>query len=62
MGEKTMSEEQINDICKAFVYGRTIEDIAAVEELPVEDVKQLLSDNTEKVQELKTFYKSMGVI
>jgi hypothetical protein len=56
------TEPQINEICKAFVYGRTIEDIAAVEELPVEDVKQLLSDNAEKVQELKTFYKSMGVI
>lgn len=62
MDIKTLTEPQINEICKAFVYGRTIEDIAAVEELPVEDVKQLLSDNAEKVQELKTFYKSMGVI
>lgn len=59
---KTLSEPQVNEICKAFVYGRTIEDIAAVEELPVEDVKQLLSDNAEKVQELRQFYKSMGVI
>lgn len=57
-----LTEPQINEICKAFVYGRTIEDIAAVEELPIEDVKQLLSDNAEKVQQLKTFYKSMGVI
>lgn len=62
MGIKNLTEPQINEICKAFVYGRTIEDIAAVEELPVEDIKQLLSDNAEKVQELKTFYKSMGVI
>ena len=62
MDKKNLTEPQINEICKAFVYGRTIEDIAAVEELPVEDVKQLLSDNAEKVQELKTFYKSMGVI
>lgn len=62
MDIKNLTEPQINEICKAFVYGRTIEDIAAVEELSVEDVKQLLSDNTEKVQELKTFYKSMGVI
>jgi DNA-directed RNA polymerase specialized sigma24 family protein len=62
MDIKNLTEPQINEICKAFVYGRTIEDIAAVEELPVEDVKQLLSDNAEKVQELKTFYKSMGVI
>ena len=59
---KALSEPQVNEICKAFVYGRTIEDIAAVEELPVEDVKQLLSDNAEKVQELRHFYKSMGVI
>lgn len=57
-----LSEPQINEICKAFVYGRTAEDIASVEELPVEDVKQLLKDNAEKVQELKTFFKSMGVI
>lgn len=62
MDIKNLTEPQINEICKAFVYGRTIEDIAAVEELPVEDIKQLLSDNAEKVQELKTFYKSMGVI
>ena len=62
MDIKNFTEPQINEICKAFVYGRTFEDIAAVEELPVEDVKQLLSDNAEKVQELKTFYKSMGVI
>lgn len=59
---KILSEPQVNEICKAFVYGRTIEDIAAVEELPVEDVKQLLSNNAEKVQELRQFYKSMGVI
>lgn len=62
MDIKNLTEPQTNEICKAFVYGRTIEDIAAVEELPVEDVKQLLSDNAEKVQQLKTFYKSMGVI
>ncbi len=59
---KNLTEPQINEICKAFVYGRTIEDISAVEGLPVEDVKQLLSDNAEKVQELRQFYKSMGVI
>jgi hypothetical protein len=62
MVKAEISEPQINEICKAFVYGRTIEDIAAVEELPVTDVAQLLKDNAEKVQELKTFYKSMGVI
>ena len=62
MDIKNLTEPQINEICKAFVYGRTIEDIASIEELSVEDVKQLLNDNAEKVQELKTFYKSMGVI
>lgn len=62
MDIKNLTEPQINEICKAFVYGRTAEDIAAVEKLPVEDVKQLLSNNAEKVQELRQFYKSMGVI
>jgi hypothetical protein len=62
MDIKNLSEPQINEICKAFVYGRTIEDIASIEQLPVTDVAQLLKDNAEKVQELKTFYKSMGVI
>ena len=57
-----LTEPQINEICKAFVYGRTVEDIASIEQLPVTDVAQLLKDNAEKVQELKTFYKSMGVI
>lgn len=62
MDIKNLTEPQINEICKAFVYGRTIEDIANIEQLPVTDVAQLLKDNAEKVQELKTFYKSMGVI
>ena len=62
MDIKNLTEPQINEICKAFVYGRTIEDIASIEQLPVTDVAQLLKDNAEKVQELKTFYKSMGVI
>lgn len=62
MDIKTLTEPQINEICKAFVYGRTVEDIASIEQLPVTDVAQLLKDNAEKVQELKTFYKSMGVI
>ena len=62
MDIKKLTEPQINEICKAFVYGRTIEDIASIEQLPVTDVAQLLKDNAEKVQELKTFYKSMGVI
>ena len=62
MDIKNLSEPQINEICKAFVYGRTIEDIASIEQLPVTDVAQLLKDNAEKVQQLKTFYKSMGVI
>ena len=62
MDIKNLTEPQINEICKAFVYGRTIEDIANIEQLPVTDVAQLLKDNAEKVQQLKTFYKSMGVI
>ena len=62
MGIKNLTEPQINEICKAFVYGRTIEDIASIEQLPVTDVAQLLKENAEKVQQLKTFYKSMGVI
>jgi hypothetical protein len=62
MDIKNLTEPQINEICKAFVYGRTVEDIASIEQLPVTDVAQLLKDNAEKVQELKTFYKSMGVI
>jgi hypothetical protein len=62
MDIKNLTEPQVNEICKAFVYGRTIEDIASIEQLPVTDVAQLLKDNAEKVQQLKTFYKSMGVI
>lgn len=62
MDIKNLTEPQINEICKAFVYGRTVEDIASIEQLPVTDVAQLLKDNAEKVQQLKTFYKSMGVI
>ena len=61
MDIKNLTEPQKNEICKAFVYGRTTEDIAAVEKLPVEDVKQLLSDNAEKVRQLRQFFKAMGM-
>ena len=62
MDVKNLTESQINEICKAFVYGRTIVDIASIEHIPATDVAQLIKDNSEKVQELKTYYKSMGAI
>lgn len=57
-----LSEPQINEICKAFVYGRTAKDIAEIEELSEEDVMQILKDNSKTVQTLNTYYKTMGVI
>lgn len=57
-----MSENQTNELCKAFVLGKTIEDISVIEEIPVEQVRQILNDNPEKIQELKQFYKTLGVI
>lgn len=62
MDVKNLTEPQINEICKAFVYGRTIEDIASIEHIPIAEVTQLIKNSTEKVQELKAYYKSMGVI
>lgn len=62
MDIKNLTEPQINEICKAFVNGHTTADIAVIEDIPEKDVKQILKDNNEKVQQLKTFYKSMGVI
>jgi hypothetical protein len=59
---KALTEPQINEICKAFVYGRTAADIAMIEELPEEDVMQILKDNNETVQALNTYYKTIGVI
>ena len=56
-----MNDCQISEICKAFVYGETIERIAEVEGHSVDEVKKILTDNTELVQELKQFYKSMGL-
>ena len=63
MSDKTvnLTEPQVNEICKAFVYGRTIEDIAEIENIPADDVKQILAENSEQVQQLKQFYKSMGL-
>lgn len=54
-----MSDLQINELCRAFVCGATIETIAEVENMSVEDVKTILTDNTDTVQELKKFYKTM---
>ena len=56
-----MNDCQISEICKAFVYGETIERISEVEGYSVDEVKQVLTDNAELIQELKQFYKTMGV-
>lgn len=56
-----ITENKLNEICRAFAMGWTIDHIAIVEAVPEEQVRQILNDNTERIQELKLFYKAMEV-
>ena len=56
-----ISDDIVNNICKSFAMGWTIEHIANIEQLPIDEVKQVLNDNADRVKELKIFYKAMEV-
>lgn len=48
-----MSNEQINEICKAFASGMASVQIAEIEGLSVEQVEIIVNDNPGKVAEIK---------
>lgn len=58
---KDLTEDQINMICREFAFGRTVENISVIEQLPAEKIKQILTDNAEKVRQLRQFFKAMGM-
>ena len=58
---KNLTEQQVDEICREFAFGRTVENISAIEQLPVNDIKSILTDNADKVRQLKQFYKAMDM-
>lgn len=57
-----LSENQINEICKASVYGISVETIATTENLEVAQVQTILESEKSRIEELTEHYKTMEVI
>lgn len=54
-----ISEQEKNEIIKSFAFGMTYDEISDVYEIDLTDVKKLLTDNADKVNKIKSYYKKM---
>ena len=54
-----ISEQEKNEIFKSFAFGMTYYAISDVYEIDLTDVKKLLTDNADKVNKIKSYYKKM---
>ena len=54
-----ISEQEKNEIFKSFAFGMTHDEISDVYEIDLTDVKKLLTDNADKVNKIKSYYKKM---
>lgn len=54
-----ISEQEKNEIFKSFAFGMTYYEISDVYEIDLTDVKKLLTDNADKVNKIKSYYKKM---
>lgn len=48
-----------NEIFKSFAFGMTYDEISDVYEINLTDVKKLLTDNADKINKIKSYYKKM---
>lgn len=60
--DNLLSEPQINEVCKAIVYGRTFEDISTIMQIPIDVVKEISANESERIAQLKQYYSEMEVI
>lgn len=54
-----ISEQEKNEIFKSFAFGMIYDEISDVYEIDLTDVKKLLTDNADKVNKIKSYYKKM---
>lgn len=54
-----ISEQEKNEIFNSFAFGMTYDEISDVYEIDLTDVKKLLTDNADKVNKIKSYYKKM---
>ena len=47
------------EIFKSFAFGMTYDEISDVYEINLTDVKKLLTDNADKINKIKSYYKKM---
>lgn len=55
-----MTDEWKSEILKAAVSGLTVDEIAAVEDLPVVQVEQIIADGAEEMAAIRQHMQSMG--
>lgn len=51
-----MTDLQINEICRAYVLGVSVDSISEAEECSVQEIENILSDNEGLVHQLKDYY------
>lgn len=51
-----MTDLQINEICRAYVFGVSVDSISEAEECSVQEIENILSDNEGLVHQLKDYY------
>jgi hypothetical protein len=54
-----MTDERRREICKAFAYGVSIEDISEVSGMTKDELIQFVEDNKETIAEIQSHYKRM---
>ena len=54
-----ISEQEKDEIFNSFAFGMTYDEISDVYEIDLTDVKKLLTDNADKVNKIKSYYKKM---
>lgn len=54
-----ISEQEKNEIFKSFAFGMTYDEISDVYDIDLTDVKKFLTDNADKVNKIKSYYKKM---
>lgn len=59
---RQLTEPEVNEICKAHVYGISVSEIAAVMNASDKEITELLESESDRIEQLAEHYKAMEVI
>ena len=54
-----MADNVTNEILKSHIFGMSIEDISECYEISVGEIKEIIAENTDEIEELKRYYEAM---